>query len=90
MILHEIKDGISSGFSVELLFEELTFVCGKRPIPIVLDKFSISDDALCEMRRNMCNSASVIFGPFIFDNFRLVKLINTMISQNDIFNELRH
>ncbi len=90
VIVHEIKGGLSGGFNVELLFEELSVTCGRRPIPIVLDKFNISDDALCEMRRNICNSAAVIFGPFIFDNFRLVKLMNSMISQNDMFNEMRY
>lgn len=54
----------------------------------MLESFEISRDILNEMRRNYAFETTIIFGMLQFRVQELVKVINRIVSMNDIFSSL--
>lgn len=94
-VLRESKfifnDNGAGGFNVELSYHEPNkFMSGgdKNEV-VVLESFEISREQLCEMRRNFACQVVAILGKtkFQFRVFELLKILNKVISQNNIFAE---
>ena len=88
------------GYKVELSFEEkVQDFCGLGSIlaqgkqnlgnknQSILSTFVISNETLAEMRRIMATKCTVNLGGTTFNLFKLVKLINTMKTQNQQYSD---
>ena len=86
------------GYKIELSFEEKMagFLCG--PIggggkqvggnnQSILSTFTITNETLVEMRRVMATKCTVHLGGSVFNIFKLVKLINSMKTQNQQYSD---
>lgn len=80
------NDNGSGGFHVELSYTEVS-PGSTTSQEAVLESFEISREQLAEMRRNFACQVVAIMGKtkFQFDVFQLVKVLNKVVSQNNVF-----
>ena len=86
------NDDGKGGFHVELIYKEppkLNIQFVRRKEEVVLESFDISREMLSEMRRNFSCHSIVTFGQTQFRVFELVKTLNQVVCQNNIFTEVQ-
>ena len=85
----QFLDNRMGGFEVQLVYNELNpLVITNKPDTAILEEFTITQDNLAEMRRNFAFQSTIIFGMLQFRVTEFVRLINNIVSMNDIFSTL--
>lgn len=86
----QFNDNGNGGFLVQLVYNEPSAIPGNNAKidDAVLESFEISQDILSEMRRNYGFESTFIFGMLQFNVHELVRVINRIVSMNDIFSSL--
>ena len=75
---------------MQLVYNELNpLAITNKPDTAILEEFTITQDNLAEMRRNFAFQSTIIFGMLQFRVTEFVRLINNIVSMNDIFSTLQ-
>lgn len=90
-IKEDLANDIDGGYRVELSFQEdkkSLNPCGPRSDPnqSILSQIIISNRNLAEMRRVMATKCTVSLGGTTWNIFKLIKLINTMKTKSQQYN----
>ena len=75
----------NGGFHIELMFKDYNMPDNRQ----VLDQFYVSQERILEMRHSFFNNAVYIEGKLQFRVYEFVKLLNTIIARNNIFDRLK-